>query len=576
MNRLSTGSRRTLCWLVTRGAGAGVVLFLLTILFPLTSLAGCQEDPSTSQSRPAAAAGKPEATAPAKEQSSVDAAEVDEREEAAWEFRPYDVLVWLVDDNGAWIRPMQEPLIRQLEQDCQLTDPSGWKVTVQTAPRPWPGRLLTTSDYNGWTDQLIESARSAAGPGLDKLLVVRLSEDMGMIHSRIQELDIKTRIWGAVIEQDCDISGLHSVIFEGIRQAFMPLGRIDYINGKDVMVRVRASGIAWLPEQTAEGDWTMVPNTGSPVWIGDHEILMPVILRKDRQGNVSDITAVPHTFLSILSREGPHLHCDTLAMQRAPLGGRSGGRTERMALCVRAPDQSTRMSFISNEKEPQPLRDLEVFSRLPGQESEEASEFLGKSDWQGQIDVPPHESGIRVLYIKSGRRPLAKVPVVPGLYPELSARMPNDERRLYAEGIVKGYQNELMDLLARRLILETLVEMALEQNDLDKAQEKLSELRRVDDSKRFNTRLSLEKKNLLSTDERQRGYIEAMFDELETLSNKHLDDQKVSTLSRQVRDLQTGRVPEPAKSPELSSGDSDGGGDDGDGGDGGDGGTQAP
>ncbi len=225
-------------------------------------------------------------------------------------------------------------------------------------------------------------------------------------------------------------------------------------------------------------------------------------------------------------------------MQRAPLGGRSGGRTERVALCVRGPEQGTRLSLVSNEEPPEPLRDLEVYSRLPGQDEDQASEFLGKSDWQGQIWVPPHESGIRILYVKSGLRPLARVPVVPGLYPEWTARMPNDERRLYAEGIVKGYQNELFDLLARRLILGTLVESALARADLSTAEAKLAELRRVEDSKRFNTRLNLEKKGLLTADERQRGFIENMFDELEKLSNLHLDSQRVAELSKLVREAQ--------------------------------------
>jgi hypothetical protein len=140
--------------------------------------------------------------------------------------------------------------------------------------------------------------------------------------------------------------------------------------------------------------------------------------------------------------------------------------------------------------------------------------------------------------VKSGRRPLARVPVVPGLSANLTAKMPNDERRLYAEGIVKGYQNELFDLLARRLILQILIEAALERSDVSLAETKLAELRRVEDSKRFNTRLNLDKKGLLATDERQKGFIVDMFGELEKLANLHLDSQLVAELSRKVRDAQ--------------------------------------
>lgn len=482
----------------------------------------------------------PQTSTPAPTETTMIDVEVDESKEAAWEYRPYEVLVWVVHDQGAWIEANENRLYDQIVSHLQIADPTGWKVRVERAPRPWLGRLRTAREFSAWTDELILAARTVAGSRLDKLVLVQLAPRYGLINCNVRELDIKTRTWGARIEQTCAPDHVDHVVSNGIGKAFMPITRIDNIQENRVLVRVRANGITWVADENELGESVMVPNTGAPSWVDENEILLPVVLRKDRVGNVSDITAIDFTYLSINERVDPHLVCDTHSMRRAPLGGRSGGRTERMALCVRAPFRETVLTLVSNDKTPLPLRDLEVYSRLPGQTKDEESEFLGKTDWQGQITAPPNDAGFRILLVKSGERPLAKVPVVPGLFPEQTITMPNDEQRLFAEGIVKGYRNEINDLVARRLILETLIVSNLRKSEIGKAEELLNELRRVDDNRRFNNRISLEEKNLLNADDRQKGYIVGMFDELELASNKYLNTLSVTLFSRVLRDLQNG------------------------------------
>ncbi len=270
-------------------------------------LAAAQQDSATAperDTRPSAAAiqdgdGHTSIRTDAREAS-------DEREQAAWEYRPYQVLVWLVHDHGAAVEALQQQLIGGLDRRCQLADSSAWQVTVQAAPRPWNGRLLSSDQFESWTSDIILAAQTVAGMQLDKLMIVRLDEQFGMIRSEVQELDLKTQLWGARIEQTCDTSRLDAAVFQGLRKAFMPLTRIDRISGLEVLARVRAAGIALVPETTDDGQLTMIPNVGSPVWIGDQEILLPVILRKDRLGNVSSIRPVANTFLSILGARVPN------------------------------------------------------------------------------------------------------------------------------------------------------------------------------------------------------------------------------------------------------------------------------
>ncbi len=459
-------------------------------------------------------------------------------QQLAWEYRPYKVLVWLTHADSWRLQGLEQELISQIEQQARLADPSGWRLTVKRAPNPWNWRLLSESfDRDLYAGDLQTDVLNAVDTrDADKLLVVKIQEELGQFVTQVQEFDLRTRVWGAQVIRGADTADLDSVIFESIRTAFMPITRIENVLDDDVRVRVRAIGICNIAERDETGQWRMVENTGSPAWINDDEILLPVILRSDRRGNLESIKTVDWTFLSIADRSGPNLNCKTHSMRRAPLGQRTGGRTERLGLCVRAPDRATTLTLISNDKEQIPLPDLEIYSRPPELPKEVESEFLGKTDWRGQILIPPNEDPIRILYVKSGRRPLARVPLVPGLYQDQSTSMPNDEKRLYAEGIVRGLENELLDNVARRQLIAERVRIALERSDLDAASEFLRELRDIPDAQKFNIRLNFEKQRLLLGDDRQQDFIKGYFLQLENASSQFLNTVQEGPLNKMLQD----------------------------------------
>jgi hypothetical protein len=522
------------------------------------------------------AASGPEGTA---KTSAGKAAEKDEAPavpEIAWEYRPYEVLVWVVHDRRAWIESCEQEVLSDISRRCKLADPSGWRVRVELAPRPWNGRLMQGRNLDHWTEQLVTDAQGTRDVTLDKIMIVTLRANEGLIDSSVRELDIKTRTWGARVDEKSPAESLSSAIYNSMNIAFMPVTRIENVQGATVFVRVRAIGVNWLPElDESTGEWKMVPNESAPAWVGNHEILLPVQLRKGRSGSVNTIAPVDFTFLSIVDhsvreaenkeasdkqvvatdgagkaapetgfsnddRTQPQLECWTNAMQRHPLGGRTSARLERFALCVRAPKRPTVLTLVSNDKQPIPLRDLEVYSRLPNQPGTMESEYVGKTDWRGQIVATPNDAGFRVLMIKSGQRPLARVPVVPGLHETLQVPMPNDEQRLYAEGIVKSFHNEIGDLVAQKLILEERILSNLQKADLPKVEEDLSTLMRLEDNVRFNSRVDVEYKSVLQGDPQQRKYIEGMFVELKDASNKFINKATVDMLSRMTRSLQKG------------------------------------
>ena len=463
----------------------------------------------------------------------------EEAAEAAWEYRPYNVVVWLAHDNSWRLQGLEEGIIEGVATQAILADPSSWKLEISRAPNPWNWRLISRDfDRDLYTDDLQADVINAGDTqNADKLIIVKITENLGEYDTSVQEFDLHTKIWGAKVIRKAETGNLASVIFDSIRTAFMPITRIENVLDKDVRVRVRAIGVCEIAERDVNGEWKMVKNTGSPAWINDDEILMPVVLRKDRRGNLDNISAIFWTFLSIVDRSGPNLNCITHAMRRAPLGGRTGGRTERLGLCVRAPNRETKLRLISNDKQQVPLPDLEIYSRNPDTPADEDSEFIGKTDWRGEIVIPPNDDPIRILFVKSGRRGLARVPMVPGLYDSQETSMPNDEKRLYAEGITRGLFNELMDNVARRQLIAERFRIALENDNLEKASDLVQELSEVPDANTFKRRLNMEKQDLLSgdIDKREVDYIKGYFLQLETATSGFLNNVKNTQLTRDLQ-----------------------------------------
>ena len=457
---------------------------------------------------------------------------------AAWEFRPYKVVVWLAHANSWRLQDIQENLQSQIEERARLADASAWNVKVSRAPNPWNWRLISDNFDRSLFSSDLQADVLNAGPtqDVDKLIIARIDEHLGGFQTTVQEFDLRTKVWGAMVIRQAETSSLDSVIFESIKTAFMPVTRIENVLNKDVRVRVRAIGIANFAERDDNGNWQMVDNVGSPVWIMDDEILMPVVLRKDRRGNLESIKTIEWTFLSILDRNGPNLNCIIHSMRRAPMTTRTGSRTVRLGLCVRAPDRQTTLKLISNDKERIPLPDLEIFSRRPNQEQGTANEFLGKTDWRGEIVIPPNDDPIRILLVKSGRRRLARIPLVPGLYNDQMTAMPNDEKRLYAEGIYRGLFNELLDNVARRQLIAERIRIALEKSDFERASGLLRDLRDVPNTQKFNVRLNFEQQRLLLGDDRQRKFIEGYFDQLESASRDFLNSLDEGRLNKLVQD----------------------------------------
>ncbi len=244
---------------------------------------------------------------------------------------------------------------------------------------------------------------------------------------------------------------------------------------------------------------------------------------------------------------------------RAPLVARKSKRLEKLALVIRPPASSTALKLVSVENPDQPMEGVEIWSRPLDAVKDEASEFIGKTDWRGLIDIPPSVDGLRVIYVKRGARSLMKLPVMPGFHARQTSTMVNDEARLFAEGVIAGMGNEILDVVAQREIFQKLINDYLASENPDTRAKAVGELEKYEalpKPQAIRARLTDEKSRLLalSRDRREAGFVTGMFGNLEKVLSQFLAQSRETELRQKIQDMSLGLPPAaPAADPDPAS-----------------------
>ncbi|MBL8868335.1 MAG: hypothetical protein JNK90_01020, partial [Planctomycetaceae bacterium] len=146
---------------------------------------------------------------------------------------------------------------------------------------------------------------------------------------------------------------------------------------------------------------------------------------------------------------------------------------------------------------------------------------------------------LMIYYVKNGETLLARLPVVLGLSPVVTAEVPDDSRRLQAEGLMKGFQSEVVDVVAARQIGAARVRLRIDERKLDLAQEMLDSLRKVKDYDIMARELDAIEKRVL---DKKAGditpvaqmRIEKMFQQTRELLQKYLQNDLVKKVEREL------------------------------------------
>ena len=289
-----------------------------------------------------------------------------------------------------------------------------------------------------------------------------------------------------------------------------------------------------------DGKFTLIAEAAqsAPAFVNSSDRFLPVIRRTDKKGNLIKLEPIEFTFLTINELGNGVARAEIHSSARAPLSQRKSKRAQKLALVIRPPSGSTALRLTARDQKTA-MEGFEIYSRKPGQTKDEASEFIGKTDWRGQLDIPPSKDGLRLIYVKRGARALKKIPIIPGLYSSVETTLPNDETRLYAEGVFNGLENEVLSLVIRRTVAEDEVAAAIKSGNTKRAREAMDNLTRVEKYSDLRTRLSNSASDLRfrANDNRERAYIDGRSTVLEGLIGKHMSESREESLAEQVLEM---------------------------------------
>ena len=461
----------------------------------------------------------------------------------AWEWRPYQVAAWICTDGSPELGTVARQLCHNVETQTELLDPSGWDVNVRIAPAKWRWQFLETIVDGTMPTPLPDDPELAF---YDKLMVVCIRVSHGHPIIEVRELDLQTGQWGPVIQGPvANIAAITAQTTRFIGQAFMPITNVDKVveNRKEnedvVVLRSRAVNACLKSQFTPAGELEIVSNLSSPCYIRPTDRLLPVIRRTDRQGNLLRIEPIEFTFLTVKEIAGPEVKTAIHSMFRAPLSGRTSKRAEKLALVVRPPARPSVLRLISRDKDKRPLEGFEIWSRSPNDPKEAETQLLGKTDWRGEMIIPPSDDGLRLILVKRGQRKLAKVPIIAGFRDEFETSVPNDETRLYAEGVIRGLESEILNTVIQRKISEQDIEAALDKNKPDEASSLLRKYQELETPQDIKARLSDEEIRLKSqtSNEREFEYIQKMFATLRGLLNSQVLSTSETELQERLQKM---------------------------------------
>ena len=443
--------------------------------------------------------------------------------QSIWELTPYKVKTWVVLESRPLIPPTAAAqLDRQLRRSADSSLGAVWDLQIEEGPVEYRGEFFALQEPS--PDSVL--TQFPAVEGFDKLMVVVVVCDDNGYRVDVAELDVRTRVWSAWASRHVDTwARVADVTFRLMCETFVPLAQIRRVEDDQVTAYVRA-GALLRPESSARR-WNV------PTEITTGDILQPVIRRADRNGKVNSdgVKPIQWTVLLVEEQDGGELICKTLSGYKQPFNVRRSARVEQLALLIRPKYDTTTLRLTDRRNPEQPLVGYDIYSRRPGVE---VSEFIGRTDWRGLLQIDPdEESPVRVLYVKNGSRLLGKLPVIPGQMLELTAPIRNDDGRLEAEGVVLGLKENLIDLVARREVLSSRIRARIEDGKLDEAEELIGELGRLETKDEFNSRIDRRIRN--SRDD-VRQMINAFKVESRALLDRYLDPSRVRELQSRLEE----------------------------------------
>ncbi|HET6883888.1 MAG TPA: hypothetical protein VFI31_27285 [Pirellulales bacterium] len=437
-----------------------------------------------------------------------------------WEILPYRIQFMLVLAPEPELTPaLRQRIEARVLERAERSVGSAWNLFIEPPPTELQAMALAPLRRLG-IDDLPESLVES---DFDKLLVavVRLADGGYEIEAR--DYDLHARLASSpVLRVAPQRELLPDEVVEAVLLAFSPLARIDDVEEKQVTLKLRAGA---LP-----------PIDPSISFTQPGDVFRAVRRFNDREGKLKKLMNIDWTYLVVERVDETDATCEMFSGLRSPLTGRSRGRDERLALLVRPTGGATQLELHSrmlgdDPKTARPLAGYAIYAHPAGSPE---TVLVGRTNGDGKLLVPSDATPVRILLVKHGGEPLARLPIMPGLEPVMQAEVADDDVRLVAEGIIVGIQERLVDLIARRQVTVVRIRARLEENKIDEAKALLEELRLMGRQEDYINEVRVQKQQAVSDDKRMQKKIDKLFDDTEQVIIRYLNTAEIEKLEREI------------------------------------------
>lgn len=352
----------------------------------------------------------------------------------------------------------------------------------------------------------------------DKVFLVRVQATSLLPTIDCVEIDVLVRYFGSVVSVSASAGEtIGQAIGQGLVQAFSPVVRIDNAGQKSADGLLRASGL--------------IVNKESPAKIRVGDVLMPAVRKDDRNGNPFLIGPMEWAYLVCEGHKDDLVQMAFYAGRTGGLQGRKNSRTHRVAIKVNPTGDQTRLRLHAQGDSDFPLIGYEIYERDLNSKD---MVFVGRTDWNGRLDISKQDKPLRLMYVKNGGAVLARLPMVPGLSPMAVADIGSDDIRLEAESYIRGVQNSIIDLVAVRELFKARITLRLEKGEMEKAEELMDALRSQPSNEalanEMGKRQAVYLKVLGKKNANQKRMVDQMFSTTREMLGKHINPKLIRDL----------------------------------------------
>ena len=346
----------------------------------------------------------------------------------------------------------------------------------------------------------------------------------------ISEWDLRTRNFGENRRVDvAQLSQLPEHLFYGITEMLTPLARVVRVDENRILLEERAGELLAMQD--------VLPVATS------RQVMLPVMRTNDRDGHPLDIRRMDWTFLEIDQNSNGLLSTTMHTGLRSPINARVRPRHWQLALLAKPSNDHTTIRFVSylspngEQDRDMPLPICDILESVPGIKQ---AVLIGSTDSRGEFRIgttgtptnkPVPGWPVRLLYVRNGRNLIARIPVMPGIEPVLTAQVPIADATLHAESLVLGIQEEILDTVALRQILVSQAITFRQRSDRRGFDDTIIKLRRLKTREVYQAELSLLKMQL-PDDPISRRRIETMLEQTHTLVQDSLPPVEVPWTTR--------------------------------------------